>query len=256
MVVNSLPVSTSLVEEINWLAPGRDKSSDGTVGDKAHADTSSDHNLDESGRTPSEDSDSIDEAHARDVDASGPWPPGWSMERIVQIILSMARLGLLPGLQNVIYNRRIWSRSWGWTKRAYTGSNPHDKHGHFGFRYGSGSGLSNPENFRGPWGIRDAREDELRLQQDWLAMATKEEVKQAVREVLNEDRPYSLARIGDRGWGPISDKEMAEYLFEAVVAAKDRDPSADAPAATAGSIPARLERIERLLAEQGTSGPA
>lgn len=189
MVVTSIPASTSLLAEFNWLAPARDKRSDGTIGDAAHRQSSSDHNPDETGRTPSEDSDSIDEVHARDVDSSGPWPPGWSMERCVQIILGLARRNNgngLPGLQNVIYNRRIWSRSWGWEQRPYTGSNPHDKHAHFGFRYGSGSGASNPENFTGPWGIRAAREQELREQEemDPLAGYSREQLVDMMEEAV------------------------------------------------------------------------
>lgn len=179
--------SNSLVAEINWLAPNRDKASDGTIGDAAHKASSSDHNVDDGpdqGTTPSEDADSIPETHARDVDSSGPWPPGWSMERIVQIILGLARRNLVPGLQNVIYRRRIWSRSWGWTERDYTGSNPHDKHAHFGFRYGSGDGASNPENFTGPWGIKAARLKEL------------EEDMPSMQELKDELIPAIMTRLG------------------------------------------------------------
>ena len=162
--VYSVPASTSLVDEINWLAPKRDKSSDGTIGNKAHSETSSDHNLDETGATPGEDVDSINEVHARDIDSSGPWPKGWSMERIVGLVVGNHRAGRDNRLQNVIYNRRIWSRSWGWTERPYTRANPHDKHAHFGFRYGSG-GAGNPEQDTSPWGIKAARTRELEAQE-------------------------------------------------------------------------------------------
>src|SRR5207342_1098956 len=100
-----------------------------------------------------EDADSINEVHGRDVDKSGPWPSGWSMERFVQIILARCRSGVEKRLDYIIYNRRIWSRSNGWVEREYTGSNPHDHHAHFSFRYGSGSGTSNPENITAPWGM-------------------------------------------------------------------------------------------------------
>lgn len=162
MAVNSVPSSTSLVEEVNWLAPGRDKSSDGTIGDSAHASSASNHNPDETGNTGgNEDSDSINEVHARDIDNSGPWPPGWNMERIVQIILARCRAGIETRAFEIIYNRRIWTAARDWIEREYRGSNPHDHHAHFSFRYGSGSGQSNPENRTGPWGIREARELEL-----------------------------------------------------------------------------------------------
>ena len=157
--IYSVPASTSLVAEINELsarsgAGPRDKSSDGTIGDLAHSQSSSDHNLDESGRTPYEDSDSLDEVHARDVDETGPWPSGWSMYRITRTIAERHRQGLDNRLQNIIFNGKINSRSWGWDEwRPYYGANKHDKHAHFSFRYGSGSGQDNPENVTKPWGL-------------------------------------------------------------------------------------------------------
>jgi hypothetical protein len=186
MAWENTEASESLLAEFNYLAPGRDKASDGTIGDAAHKASSSDHNVDDGpgqGATPSEDADSIPETHALDVDSSGQWPVGWSMERCVQIMLSLARAGRLPGLQNIIYRRRIWSRSWGWTERTYTGSNPHDKHAHFGVRYGSGSGADNPENFTGPWGIRATREKEL----EELEMPSAEEIASAIATKLGAD---------------------------------------------------------------------
>ncbi len=161
VAINSLPASTSLLAEINAIAPGRDKASDGTIGDAAHRDSVSDHNPDETGNTGGvEDADSIDEVHARDVDRSGPWPPGWSMERIVQIILARCRSGAERRLRYIIYNRRIWRASNDWRQEEYSGSNPHTEHAHFSVVYGSGSGSSNPENITSPWGILAAYEQE------------------------------------------------------------------------------------------------
>jgi len=151
----------SLREEFNQLAPDRDKSSDGSIGDDAHASSSSDHNPDETGATPYEDADSVNEVHAIDVDVNLR-VPGWTMERAVQIIVDRHRLGSDDRLQNVIYNRRVWSRSWGWTEREYTGSNPHDKHAHFSSRY-----TTPEESDTRPWGLLE--EDEM----DFWASAAK-----------------------------------------------------------------------------------
>src|SRR5919112_6383285 len=129
-----VPCLVSLRNEFNAVAPRRDRTSDGSIGDPAHAQTSSDHNPDETGNTPYEDADSRNEVHAIDVDKDLR-KPGWSMQKCVEIIVVRHRTARDNRLQNVIYNRRIWSRSWGWTARAYTGSNPHDKHAHFSSRY-------------------------------------------------------------------------------------------------------------------------
>ena len=148
-----VPCLVSLRGEFNSLAPERDRASDGSIGDEAHASSSSDHNPDETGTTPYEDADNINEVHAIDVDIDLR-KPGWTMQRAVQIIVTRHRQGRDDRLQNVIYNRVIWSRSWGWTAREYTGSNPHDKHAHFSSRY-----TTHEESSTSPWGLLE--EDDM-----------------------------------------------------------------------------------------------
>ena len=150
-----VPCLVALRTEVNRLAPGRDRTSDGSIGDSAHSTSSSDHNPDETGNTPYEDADSRNEVHAIDVDKDLR-KPGWSMQKCVEIIVVRHRTGRDNRLQNVIYNRRIWSRSWGWTARAYTGSNPHDKHAHFSSRYTTAQ-----ENDTRPWGLLEAEDDDM-----------------------------------------------------------------------------------------------
>lgn len=136
-----VPCLVALRNEFNAIAPDRDRRSDGSVGDAAHAASSSDHNPDETGTVPIHDADSTNEVHAIDVDSSGPWPemagkPG-SMERVVQHLLARCRAGLEDRLRYIIYDHRIWSASSGWVQKAYTGSSPHTEHAHFSASYGS-----------------------------------------------------------------------------------------------------------------------
>lgn len=149
-----VPCLVTLRGEFDALSPGRDKTSDGSVGDLAHvAEGNSDHDPDE--QFPAlrgKDADDLNEVHAIDVD-NDLRKPGWTMDKCLEIIITRHRTGLDDRLQNVIYNRRIWSRSWGWTARAYTGTSPHTEHAHFSSRYGSGPGPGNPENDTRPWGI-------------------------------------------------------------------------------------------------------
>jgi hypothetical protein len=155
------PASESLLAEFNAVGPKRSKASDGTVGDLAHQQSVSDHNPDETGNTGSaSDPDHINEVHARDVTAAGPWPTGWTMERFVQVILARCRSGAEKRLRYIIFNKRIWSESDGWVQHVYAGENPHDKHAHFSFKYGSGSGTANPENITTPWGLLAAVEED------------------------------------------------------------------------------------------------
>ena len=74
------PCMDSLWDEFDALSPGRDRASDGWIGDAAHRSRSSDHNPDETGVTPQEDADDIDEVRAVDVDKDLR-KAGWTMRR-------------------------------------------------------------------------------------------------------------------------------------------------------------------------------
>lgn len=155
-----VPSLVALRAEFDALAPNRSKASDGSVGDQSHASNSSDHNPDETGNTPTEDTDSKNEVHAIDVDKDLR-RPDWTMQRCVDVITTRHRTGLDDRLQNVIYDRRIWSASWGWTARPYGGANAHTEHGHFSARYTTGQ----EEDVR-PWGLLE-QEDDVSAKDVW-----------------------------------------------------------------------------------------
>lgn len=112
-----------LGDEANRANPNRDKASDGTIGNAAHAaqGDASDHNpwvLDPAGQPV---------VRARDIDVDGlDLPAAFEKAR------AYAAAGWLPQLTNggyLILNRRITAEDWsGW--RTYTGPNPHTLHGH------------------------------------------------------------------------------------------------------------------------------
>ncbi|MEU4163147.1 hypothetical protein [Actinoplanes sp. NPDC026670] len=129
-----VPCLGQLRTELNRLAPNRDKSSDGTIGDSAHQNRVSDHNDDEVGRVPIRDADSKHEVHAIDLDTDLR-EPNLTMEMVVQHVLARCRSGTEKRLRYVIYNRRIWEASNGWKQRSYTGDSPHTEHAHFSASY-------------------------------------------------------------------------------------------------------------------------
>lgn len=152
-----VPCLVALRDEFNTLNPTRDRSSDGSVGDLRHQDRPSDHNPDETGDTPYEDPDSINEVHAIDVDETGPWPRGRDFDDCMEIIRIRHMRGDDNRLQNMIRKRRVTSRTWGWTEwRPYTGSNPHDLHGHFSARYTAAQ-----EADMRPWGLLRRETDDV-----------------------------------------------------------------------------------------------
>lgn len=129
-----VPALQRLRTDLNTVAPNRDKTSDGTIGDRAHQLSVSDHNDDEVGRVPIKDADSKHEVHAYDADADLR-EPGLTMEMIVQQTLSRCRAGIEKRLRYIIFNRRIWEASNGWKERDYTGASPHTEHAHFSASY-------------------------------------------------------------------------------------------------------------------------
>ncbi|GAA2681663.1 hypothetical protein [Actinoplanes palleronii] len=165
-----VPCLVTLRSEFNAVAPGRDKGADGWIGNRAHALSSSDHNPDETGRTPYSDADFVDEVHAVDIDGDGPWPDGrggqaggW-FDRTIRAIAAQERREFLSTtvfgrLQNIIWRGQIISRSWGWSEwHDYDGPSDHFDHAHFSARYTSAQ-----EADTRPWGVLedDVTEAEL-----------------------------------------------------------------------------------------------
>ncbi|WP_425424222.1 hypothetical protein, partial [Streptomyces chattanoogensis] len=123
----------------------RDKASDGWIGNKAHAASTSGHNPDESGRAERQDADRIDEVRALDVDkdlrVSG-LTMQWCVQKTLDTPADRRRLIY------IIWNGTIWSASNGWKPRTYTGSNKHTLHAHY-------SGHPDYDNDTAPWGIEE-----------------------------------------------------------------------------------------------------
>lgn len=121
------PTLVVLQKEIDRHYPNRDKTSDGTKGDSAHSARSSDHNP-----------DNRNVVCAWDIDENvlgkpGPYPSfgtGAPASGIRDRILALAKAGKLPQLYYIIYEGYIYSRTYQFAKRKYTGANPHKNHMH------------------------------------------------------------------------------------------------------------------------------
>lgn len=118
-----------LREQLNAIAPNRDKTSDGGKGDTAHQERASSHNEDESGTPEWRDPDSKDEIRARDFDKDLR-EPGLTMGMVVAWLVAGAKSGEFWWLRYIIFDGSIWHKNSGWVRRDYNGSNPHDQHAH------------------------------------------------------------------------------------------------------------------------------
>lgn len=120
-VANSLNM---LLRQINAAYPNRDKSSDGSIGDAAHASRSSDHNpwVKDSGGQPV--------VTARDFSNDAPYMDSHLLA--LKLIESKDKR-----IKYVIDHGKIAAGEAGpqpWTWRKYTGSNQHDHHVHVSVR--------------------------------------------------------------------------------------------------------------------------
>lgn len=110
----------TLRNQVNDQWPKRSKSSDGTIGDAAHASRSSDHNpwIKDAGY-----------GVVSGMDLTHDPKSGFDSEAFAQMLIRNRD----PRLKYVISNRKIASGSEGpqpWVWRKYTGKNPHDHHCH------------------------------------------------------------------------------------------------------------------------------
>jgi peptidoglycan hydrolase-like protein with peptidoglycan-binding domain len=140
-----------LFDEVNKRWPDRDKASDGTIGNAAHAAnwTGSDHN-------PWVVVDGVGVVRAGDIDSGPGLNPDDAHDVVGDTVAEAARQAGLSGHpamgpgSYVIHERQIASANssppWSW--RPYTGADPHTSHPHI-------SVTTNPAGFDStrPWGV-------------------------------------------------------------------------------------------------------
>jgi hypothetical protein len=174
-----VPCLVRLRSEFNQIAPRRDKTSDGSIGDTAHQASQSDHNDDEVGNVPIRDADRIHEVHAIDVDVDLR-EPGLTMETVVQFLLKRCRSGAEKRLRYIIFNRRIWEQSNGWRQRPYTGPNPHDHHAHFSSSY-----TTSHEASMASWHLEDIPVALTAADKTWITNTVKAQTQSAIEAKLS-----------------------------------------------------------------------
>jgi hypothetical protein len=218
-----------LRDEFNIIAPGRDKSSDGAVGDLAHQQNSSDHNPDETGNVPIRDADKDNEVHAIDVDVDLR-VPGLPMEEVVQFLVARCRAGQEKRLRYIIFNRRIWSASNGWKQAPYSGANPHDHHAHF-----SGSYDSAAERSVASWHLEDIDMALSAEDKSWISAEIAKQVKAAAPTPAPTAKDVAEAfwnrtRTDKRSpWSDTARRAFLAELSKAVIAGTPIEPFPEAP---------------------------
>jgi hypothetical protein len=155
-----------LLGEVNEHYPLRDKTSDGTLGNASHAAGTSDHNPDSRGVVCAVD---IDEDLNRPAGAYPSFHDGMAAKkRLVDRLLALAKDDKLPQLYYVIYERMIFSRTYGFRPRTYSGPNAHEHHVHVSVYHPARLADSTK-----PWGIYE--EDDMPTAKEVAAELAKNE---------------------------------------------------------------------------------
>lgn len=209
---------------INALLPNRSTRSDGGRADTNHASTSQ-HQADADGTVDAFDEDrnllgsSDQDGNAAEDALHAALNKDFMADRRAHLIIS----------DRTIRNDQIGN----WKVRAYGGDSPHTEHTHRQVH-------QSLEDDGRPWKFTNTiallkrmnGEDEVSAQDVITALSTK--------------RPYTIARISNRGWSNLSLEAKIDYLFEAVVASGTDDVDNDGDQDSL-SIPGRLDRIEETL---------
>ena len=184
-----VPCLARLRADLDRIAPNRDRASDGTIGDRAHQESVSDHNDDEIGRVPIRDADTTHEVHAFDADTDLR-VAGLNMEMVVQFILARCRRGAETRLRYIIYNRRIWEARNGWAQRPYAGANPHTGHAHYSASYATAH-----EANTASWRLEDIPVALTDADKKWLAAQI-----DAVEKRLTSQLDAAATAAAERVW--------------------------------------------------------
>jgi len=137
----------NLRAQVDTRWPDRDKHSDGTIGDPAHAAGTSGHNPDDTSYGNAEwdgDSDSKQEVRAWDMDADL-CEDGTTAQMVVDHIRSLNPSSVL---RYIIFNRKIYKAQNGWKPETYTGPSDHTEHIHFSGAYSQSADENTSYNYK------------------------------------------------------------------------------------------------------------
>jgi hypothetical protein len=169
----------TLRAQVDAAHPDRSKRSDGTIGDAAHRNRTSDHNPNRNGVV-----------QAWDVTHD---PPRFDAHAFAEHLRTAGD----PRIKYLISNRRIWnpSRAAGW--RPYVGANPHTSHMHIAVS-DSPARYDDASTWQLPTSPPPSK--------DWFSMASEADLRRIVREELDRRDTTLLANIAQAVWARLLGK--------------------------------------------------
>lgn len=239
----------NLRSQLNDVAPGRDKSSDGWIGDYAHSQGTSGHNPDDTSRNNAEwdgDADSIQDVRAVDLDEDLR-TPGLSMAEICRHLVQGARSGRFWFIRYIIYEGVIYHKNTGYAARNYTGSNPHDHHMHVSSGWSESADDANPDY--GFEELLDMAEVDLSASaKAFIEAATANAGEVWAAEVNPGDGRRSLATV------VVDMYNIAKSAKEAQVSNSQAILAAVQAIGASGGSPIDIQALATIIAPQVTAG--
>lgn len=181
------PAGLALWEGVRGTWPNRPAESDGWLGDASHQARASDHNPCWTCAAPYY---GIVRAVDLDVD-------GWPATEFRDWLIARCKAGLEKRLWYVINNRTIWSSTFRWEPRTYTGENPHLTHIHFSLRRDSSN--FDASSWLTGFGRGGEGEDHEPLPPPDVPVTTSEEDEMFAWLKPGEGCPFPIP-LGAKGW--------------------------------------------------------
>jgi hypothetical protein len=137
----------NLRRQVDEAFPGRDKASDGWIGNAAHQAETSGHNPDDTaGSRPAWDGDTDSVKEVRAWDCDNDFGGGVDAQVVVDHIRRLP--GVAGVLRYMIYNRKEYHSRNGFEPTAYSGASAHTEHIHFEGAFSQAADNNTTFNFR------------------------------------------------------------------------------------------------------------
>jgi hypothetical protein len=191
------PSLIALGNEINARWPRRDDDSDGAIGDASHQARKSDHNPDYSAGGV---------VRAIDIDNDG-----INVQELLDATIGDQRVWY------VIWDHHIYSRTYGWKKQAYDGTDPHTGHVHISINHTKAA-----ESDTSPWFTQEDEMTPAQMTELKKYIDQREQAYSFWLDMRAAQRDVLLAQAG----GNPKVIEVAEAKFQEAYAAWQADQKA------------------------------
>lgn len=238
----------NLRAQVNAALPGRDKTSDGTIGDAAHQAGTSSHNPDDSPGNKGKpewngDLDANAEVRAWDMDTDLRAAPA-TAQQVVDHIRKLPKVDTV--LRYMIYNHKIYRAANGWKAETYDGPSPHTEHIHFTGQFTQAADNNTSFNYR----LEEIPVSLTAADKAWFTEQIKTQVAIGLRAMPNNLSDGERGKIADAVWGYLlqrpgeaAGKMTSAGAYQSFNDLVNRDTANTAAGSVIGTLEPKLNQI-------------